>query len=148
MKGKGGTVLTKPSQKVRMKISPTIGIRERRKVYEDAIAIVGQAQKMQQKIPAALARTCSTTSNHQIARCASIIETSLGYHETVVENADGTRTAMLYPEDNNAAYAISKEKFDAIVHQLPNNKDLKESMWKHRIKREAKATAKFHGLTA
>ena len=147
MKGKGGTV-QHPSQKVRMKISPTIGIRERRRVYEDAIAIIGQAQKMQQKVPANLARVCASTTNQQLARCASIIETSLGYHETMVENKDGTRTAMLYPEDNNADYAITKEKFDLLIQQLPNNKDLKESMWKHMIKREAKATAKFHGLTA
>ena len=116
-------------------------VRERRKIYEDAICVIKQTQKMEDvSAKAAGSRAMRNLMEKQIDRCASIITTTLGYNEATKRNEDGTVTQILVPVDGDASYIVDKKKFDeTIIPRLPNDKDLRESLWKALVKRDKKA---------
>jgi hypothetical protein len=120
-------------------------VRERRKIYEDTICVIKQTQKMGDISPkAASGRAIRGLIDKQIDRCTSIICTVLGYNEATRSNEDGTITKVLVPTDEDASYVIDRERFDRIiVPNLPNDRDLRESLWKALIKRDKKAKARL-----
>ena len=130
-------------------VKKELTLRERRKIYEDTIYVVSQTQKIS-TVSRGIQndRTVQNMIEKQTDRCVSILTTVLGYHETVVVGDDNTKTTMLMPTDDDSAYAIEKKKFEEIVQLLPNNKELKESLWKAFVKRDKKATDKFNTWVA
>ena len=122
-------------------------LRERRRIYEDAICIVAQANKMSADEVMSKERAIRNLIDKQLDRCMSILMTTLNYHEAV-EEANGIKRVMLYPEDNDSNYAIEKSKFESLLRQLPDNKELRESLWKSFVKRDKKATATFASVVA
>lgn len=122
-------------------------LRERRRIYEDTICIVAQTNKIGSDTNAIKERSIRNMIDKQLNRCTSILITVLNYHEAV-EESDGVRKVMLLPEDNEPKYSIEKSKFEELVRQLPENKDLRESLWSSFVKRDKKASAKFAALVA
>jgi hypothetical protein len=130
-------------------VKKELGIRERRKVYEDAICVVAQSQKLGASSPTAMKeRSVKNLIEKQNNRCVSILATVLGYRETSVMQDDGTKLTMLVPNDGDESCAIEKKKFEEIVQELPNNKELKEALWKAFVQRDQKSTEKFNSLIA
>lgn len=130
-------------------IKRELGLRERRKIYEDTIYVVAQTQKIGSVSSVVLKeRAVKNMVSNQTDRCVSILATVLGYHETVLTEADGTKKTFLLPEDNDMDYAIEKEKFENVVQRLPANKELKEALWKSFVKRDKKAIEKLEILVA
>jgi hypothetical protein len=120
-----------------------LGIRERRRIYEDTICIVAQNQKM--TATASRERVMKNAIEKQNSRCVSILATVLGNHETTVESEE-MKMVMIVPDDDNQELMIEKKKFEEIVQQLPNNKELRETLWKAHAKRDKKAIAKLGSL--
>ena len=127
-------------------VKKELGLRERRRIYEDAIAVVAQNQKMAESA-AAKERVVKNMIEKQRTKCTAILATTLGYYETVVE-IDGEKVTMLTTIDDNNDYAIEKKKFDELVQKLPGDKELREAIWKACVKRDQKATDKFTQLIA
>lgn len=130
-----------------MALKKELGLRERRKIYEDAINVVAQTKKMVDD-KSQPSRAMKNLVDKQFDRCSSILATVLGCHERTIVNPDETRNIMLMPEDDDNLYSIEKSKFDEIVQQLPDNKDLRESLWKTFVKRDQKAKAKLDAMIA
>jgi hypothetical protein len=128
-------------------VKKELGLRERRKIYEDTICVVAQNQKIGAS-SVSKERAMRNMIEKQTAKCVSILSTVLGYHEKTVEMEDGVKTIMLIPGDEAHDYALEKSKFEDLVQLLPNNKELREALWKTCIKRDKKATAKLHTLIA
>jgi hypothetical protein len=125
-------------------IKKDLTLRERRKIYEDAICVVSQTQKIKSSSKALLnERFVKNVTDRQFDHCVSIIAATLGYHETPRINEDGTKQIMLLPEDDNAEYGIYKDKFCEIIQDIPSNRALKEALWKTFIKRDKKAKTKL-----
>lgn len=130
-------------------VKKELTLRERRKIYEDAVFIVAQTQKINDATPTAVReRAVQNMVDQQTNHCVSIIITVLGYHEIAVVSDDGLKKTMLLPEDNDELYTIEKGKFEEIVQILPKNKELREALWKTFIKRDKKAKAKFDSFVA
>lgn len=126
-----------------------LGIRERRRIYEDAICIVAQTNKLANSSPDAMAvRSVKNMVDKQISRCTSILTTVLGCHEATITNEREEKIVMIVPMDDSAEYSIAKSKFEDVVRRLPEDKELKESMWKAYIKRDKKAKDKFDSKIA
>lgn len=130
-------------------IKKELTMRERRKIYEDTICIVAQTHKMVAASPTALKeRVVKNMIDKQTDRCVAILTTVLGYHEAVTIDDDGVKHTMLMPEDLDSNYSIEKKKFEEIVQKLPENKELREAMWKSFVKRDQKAKEKFDSFAA
>lgn len=125
-------------------IKKELGLRERRRIYEDTICIVAQNQKMAAS-PAATTRTMKNLMSKQTDKCVSVLATVLGQREMPVETND-EKVIMLVPNDDDKDYIIEKKKFEEIVQQLPNNKELRESLWKAYAKRDKRAKEKLDAL--
>ena len=124
-------------------------VRERRKIYEDTIYVVAQAQKIGAKSPvASKERAVQNLIEKQTSRCVTILTTVLGYHESILADENGTKRTMLLPEDNNPEYAIEKSKFEEVVLRLPENKELREALWRSFVKRDKASTEKLNVLVA
>lgn len=120
-----------------------LGLRERRKIYEDAINVVAQAQKAYEAISGARQeKTIRTFTEKQITKCTSIIAATLGYDETVSENG-GVKTHVYVLDDENYNCAIEKEELENIVKRLPGDKQLRESLWKMTVKKDGKSRETF-----
>ena len=124
-----------------------VSLSKRRRIYEDAIYIVAQAKQIGSDHVALNERTIRNMLDKQMNRCMSIIISVLNYHEKN-ESIDGAKRVMLYPEDNDPSYAIEKSKFEALIKQLPENKELREALWNSFVKRDKKAIDKFTKLVA
>ena len=133
-----------------MRDTKELTVRERRKIYEDSICVIKQTQKMNDVSPvAASGRAMRNLMEKQIDRCSSIICTVLGYNEATKTNDDGTITKILVPSDGDASYVIDRERFDSkIVPNLPNDKDLRESLWKALVKRDKRAKERLDARLA
>jgi hypothetical protein len=105
-----------------------LGIRERRKIYEDTINIIAQNQK----IGASTSdkdRAMRTVLAKQNDRCMSILTTILGCQEKTVEDDSGTRNTSIVVPNGKEGYIIDKKQLETLVQQLPKNKELRESLW-------------------
>ena len=146
---KGGGPLNLHSGHLKSMVKKELGLRARRRIYEDTICLVAQTQKMSSSTASATrGRAVDNLIEKQTDRCVSILMTVLGYHETVSVSADGIKKIVLLPEDNDEKYAIEKSKFEDVIQKLPTNKELKEALWKAFIKRDKKATEKLDTLVA
>lgn len=125
-----------------------LGMRERRRIYEDAICIVSQVDKMQETYPENAKKVMLRMMKKQLTKAMEIIVTTLGYHENTTRDTEGCPHTIFLPEDDDASYGIEKEKMEKILVQLPKNKELKESLWKSCVKRDKKATDMFRSLVA
>lgn len=122
-----------------------LSLRERRKIYEDTITVVAQTQKLTETSNGD--RVVQNVIKKQYERCSNILATVLGYHESYVDD-DGKKCTMLLPDDNDEKYAIEKEQFNELVKTLPQNKLMKECLWKSFVKRDKKSVEKFKELIA
>ena len=130
-------------------VKKDLTLRERRKIYEDTIYVIAQTQKIGNASPTALKeRAIRNMIEKQMDRCVSILTTVLGYNETVSVDASGAKKRILVPEDRDSNYTIEKSKFEDVVQRLPENKELREALWKSFVKRDQKATEKFNAMVA
>lgn len=121
-----------------------LGLRERRRIYEDAICIVAQTNKIANASPNAMnVRSVKNMVDKQLDRCTSILTTVLGCREVTVANENEEKVVMIAPMDDAPDLAIAKSKFEEVVRRLPEDKELKESLWKTYVKRDKKAKAKL-----
>ena len=128
-------------------VKKELGIRERRKIYEDAICVVSQSQKLGTANQTTMKdRSVQNLIDKQMNRCTSILATVLGYNETTISHNNGTKSIMMIPADGEENVVIEKKKFEEIVQKLPNDKELKETLWKALTKRDQKATEKLNQL--
>lgn len=119
-----------------------IGLRERRKIYEDAIGIVLRSQKYRHNND----RFAKNLVDAQIAKCVSIIATTLGYSEEIIE-ADGKKeTVWMINRDESTK--LTKEQMNSIVAQLPNNRELKNDLWKSAIKGDSESSNRINVFVA
>jgi hypothetical protein len=73
----------------------------------------------------------------QKTRCLSIISTALGCHESTRVGQNGNIYNVIQSSDKQIV--IRKEVFVDIVNCLPQNKQLKESLWKAFTKMDPKS---------
>lgn len=118
-----------------------LGIRDRRRIYDDAVSIINQVEKMQSKTKEEEMRIMEKLFHKQRAKALEIITVTLGYHEVTSDTV-----TMLVPEDGNAEYSINKNSLEKVLRDLPKNKELKESLWKSCIKRDTKSTTRLKML--
>ena len=126
-----------------------LGIRERRRIFEEAIYIVAQIQRVDSIAKGSTqAKSIQSSSNKQFNSCVSVLSTVLGYHEIAHECQDGTKTQMLVTNDENEEYTVDKKKFEDIVRQMPNSKEVKDAVWKSLVKRDKKYSDRYKALIA
>lgn len=118
-----------------------LGIRDRRRIYDDAVSIINQVEKMQAKTKEEEMRIMEKLFHKQRTKALEIITVTLGYHEVTSDTV-----TMLVPEDGNAEYSINKNSLEKVLRDLPKNKELKESLWKSCIKRDTKSTTRLKML--
>lgn len=112
-------------------------LRERRKIYEDAICIVKQAQKINDaSVGTPKERSLQLFIEDQYAHCSSIIASLLGCDASASDNSGATQAVRL---GCCSTLMLSRQQFDALVQRLPNDKTLKEALWKLCIKNDSKA---------
>lgn len=118
-----------------------LGIRDRRRIYDDAVSIINQVERMQEKTKEEEMKVMEKLFNKQRSKALEIITVTLGYHEVTSDNV-----TILVPEDGNADYSINKNSLEKVIRDLPKNKELKESLWKSCIKRDTKSTTRLKML--
>jgi hypothetical protein len=129
-------------------VKKELTIRERRKIYEDAIYVVAQTQKMSDKSQeAAKSRAMRGLIEKQLDRCSSIIYTVLGYHEVAQADDNGVKKAVLMHNTENSAPTIERKRFDGtIIPNLPKDKQLKETLWKALVKGDKAAKERLNAF--
>ena len=119
-----------------------IGLRERRKIYEDAISIISRSQKFRHNED----RFAKDLIAKQINKSTSIIATTLGYSEEII-NIDGQKETV-WMIDHDESTKLTKDQMSKIATQLPTNKELKNSFWKMAIYSDKSAMSAINTFVA
>jgi hypothetical protein len=116
------------------------GIRERRKIYEDAIYLLKQTEKTRSATMAIQQeRAVQNLLKGQLDRCYSILITALGYVEKTRCDNVGNKEIVLLPLDGDQTASIKKNTFEKILSILPQDKQIKDLVWKAMVKRDKHA---------
>jgi hypothetical protein len=114
-------------------------IRERRKIYEDAVCLLQQTDRIRDATKEIKKeRALCNLLNNQTDRCASILITSLGYVESI--HHDGTHARkVLVPIDGDMRHLIDKDAFVRTIKVIHKDKSIKDLVWKAMAKRDPKS---------
>ena len=122
-----------------LKKNKGLGIRERRRIYDETISIVAQNKKMCDSEIAKKDKSIKSAAKRTHKHSSTVIMLALGYHEEKRVNEKEEEYIILCDESSDENTSIMKEKFDDLILQLPENKELKTLLWKSCVKNDKKA---------
>lgn len=120
-------------------------LKDRRKIYENAISVIIQANKIKEKFPVIEKnKSGALLIDNQLDGCAEMIATTLGLEETTVRSEDGTTHVIVSLLGDELVF--KKSDFQDVVIRVSKDKAFKEALWKRCIKRDNRSKTKFAEL--
>lgn len=117
------------------------GLRQRRKIYESAINLVGQTRKIQDANWLMEQPMLKKMMKAQKEECVEIIQNVLGY-TPVVRVDNNVKHTVLVSEGEK--FELENDQFLVLIDKLPTDKNVKETLWKASVKGKAAAIEKLN----
>lgn len=121
-----------------MAINKELSLKERRKIFEESVGMIQSIQKIDDinLSNEVCNRKVKNLSNKQLSRCHAILAAALCCEEQSIIEGEVNVAVIV---NKTTGMEMKRDRFDALMNNLPGNKTLKENVWKALVRGNKKA---------